>query len=191
MVPFSVPRSALLALCLSSAGFAAGAVGAGPGQAVQGPPALAAQETNFTGVVAEVTECRVREGVLTVKVRLRNTTDKEVQVIFDANTGRESLTDSARCGVLIENSEFTRSAPDAALMKELAQAGGGEVLTSVESAVAACRAASEAHAARETRTWSQPLWSRWPWWAAVMGLLSVEWLLRRMGKQSTAREVAA
>ena len=80
MVPFSVPRSALLALCLSSAGFAAGAVGAGPGQAVQGPPALAAQETNFTGVVAEVTECRVREGVLTVKVRLRNTTDKEVQV---------------------------------------------------------------------------------------------------------------
>jgi len=118
-------------------------------------------------------------------------TDKEVQVIFDANAGRESLTDSARCGVLIENSEFTRSAPDAALMKELAQAGGGEVLTSVESAVAACRAASEAHAARETRTWSQPLWSRWPWWAAVMGLLSVEWLLRRMGKQSTAREVAA
>ena len=112
-------------------------------------------------------------------------TDKEVKVIFDANHGRESLTDSVRCGVLIENSELTRAAPDAALMKELAQAGGGQVLTTVESAVAACRAAMEAHAARETRTWSQPLWSRWPWWASVMGLLGVEWLVRRIGKQPT------
>ena len=125
-------------------------------------------------------------GVLKVPADL---SDPEVQVIFDASAGRESLTDSARCGVLIENSEFTRSAPDTALMKELAHIGGGEVLTNVASAVAACRTASAAHAALETRTWSQPLWSHWPWWAVVMGLLSLEWLLRRVGRASVALAV--
>ncbi len=46
------------------------------------PPAAAStsviqtQETNFTGVVAELTECKRKEGVLTVKVRLRNTSSE-------------------------------------------------------------------------------------------------------------------
>jgi hypothetical protein len=39
----------------------------------QGTP-LQTQETNTPGVVAELTECKRSEGVLTVKVRLRNTT---------------------------------------------------------------------------------------------------------------------
>jgi hypothetical protein len=107
-----------------------------------------------------------------------------VQVLFDTNTGREVLTDAVKCGVLVQSREYTRSAPDGELMAGLAKAGGGEVLTTVESAVAASRAASEAHAAQESRAWPQPVWSRWPWWAAIMTLLALEWLLRRVGRLS-------
>ncbi|MEZ0275660.1 MAG: glutamine amidotransferase [Roseimicrobium sp.] len=118
-------------------------------------------------------------------------TAKEVQVLFDTTTGRESLTDAARCGVLVQNSEYTRSAPDIILMAELAQAGGGQVLTTPESAIAACRAASEARAARESRSWPQPVWSRWPWWSTMLVLLGLEWVLRRAGRYTPQSTVSA
>ena len=111
---------------------------------------------------------------------------KEVQVLFDTTSGRESLTDAVRCGVLAQSSEFARSAPDAVLMAELAQAGGGQVLTDAASAVAVCRAATDARAARESRSWPQPVWARWPWWCAVLALLAIEWMLRRIGRHSPA-----
>jgi uncharacterized membrane protein len=110
---------------------------------------------------------------------------KEVQVLFDTITKGESLTDAVHCGVLMQSSEYTRSAPDTTLMSELAQAGGGQVLTTPESAIAACRAASEARSARESRSWPQPVWVHWPWWAAVLALLAFEWMLRRAGRYTT------
>ena len=36
------------------------------------------QETTYPGVVAEFTECRRKEGVLNIRVRFRNTSDKQV-----------------------------------------------------------------------------------------------------------------
>lgn len=41
---------------------------------------LKSEDTNIQGVVAEVTECRREEGVLTMKLRLRNTGDDDVDV---------------------------------------------------------------------------------------------------------------
>jgi len=41
---------------------------------------LKSEDTNVHGVVAEVTECRREEGVLTVKLRLRNTGDDDLDV---------------------------------------------------------------------------------------------------------------
>jgi hypothetical protein len=43
-------------------------------------PPIQTQETNEAGVVAELTECRRSEGVLSIKVRLRNTGPAPVQV---------------------------------------------------------------------------------------------------------------
>src|SRR5208283_5495089 len=40
------------------------------------------QETNEEGVVGELIECRRSEGVLTIKVRFRNTSSKPAQVTF-------------------------------------------------------------------------------------------------------------
>lgn len=114
---------------------------------------------------------------------------REAAVVFDTVSGRESLTDVVRCGVLAGSREFSHSAPDVALMQELAAAGGGRVLTSPASAVEAGTAAAESKAAREQRTWHQPVWTRWPWWAALMALLGMEWLLRRAGRVITSASV--
>lgn len=49
-----------------------------PGAAQAQVPAIQTQETNHAGVVAELTECRRSEGVLNLKVRLRNTGASQV-----------------------------------------------------------------------------------------------------------------
>lgn len=59
--------AALFALSWALAGAAPGAAQTPPGPAV-----LASQETNQPGVVAELIECKRKDGVLTVKVRFRN-----------------------------------------------------------------------------------------------------------------------
>ena len=47
-------------------------------------PAIAqtakSQDTNISGVVAEITECSRADGVLTIRLRLRNTTDNKARV---------------------------------------------------------------------------------------------------------------
>lgn len=108
----------------------------------------------------------------------------QIQVLFDTVSKREALTDAVSCGVLMQNSEFTRSAPDAALMAGLAEAGGGLSLTTPESAVAVCQAAAAARSASDSRVWPQPAWSTWPWWSTILGLLGLEWLLRRLGRRT-------
>ena len=50
--------------------------------AAQAPaPAIQTQETNEAGVVADLTECRRSEGVLSIKVKLRNTGAENVRVV--------------------------------------------------------------------------------------------------------------
>jgi hypothetical protein len=65
----------------------------------QGPPTpppprsgaatIQSQDTNVTGVVAELTECNRKDGVLSVKVRLRNTST--AQVAFTIFENRDDL----------------------------------------------------------------------------------------------------
>ncbi|HEX7181928.1 MAG TPA: hypothetical protein VF756_08810 [Thermoanaerobaculia bacterium] len=53
--------------------------GTAPGAAAPGATAFASQETNWSGVIAEVTEFRRKGNTLTAKVRLRNQGSAEVQ----------------------------------------------------------------------------------------------------------------
>ena len=46
--------------------------------------AIQSQDTNIGGVVAEITQMKRKDGVLTVKMRLRNPTDKKVEVPLTA-----------------------------------------------------------------------------------------------------------
>ena len=79
----------VVALCL-----AAVAPSAGHAQVAKPPapvppvvattPVIQRQDTNTTGVVAELTECNRKDGVLSVKVRLRNTSTAQVDfTIFE------------------------------------------------------------------------------------------------------------
>lgn len=61
-------------------------MGIAPGWA-QGGDVIQSQETNIGGVVAEITQMKRKDGVLTVKLRLRNTSGKDasLKVIQDRN----------------------------------------------------------------------------------------------------------
>src|SRR5262249_37430468 len=41
---------------------------------------IQSQDTNFGGVVGEITQCKRKDGVLTIKLRLRNTSGKEAKL---------------------------------------------------------------------------------------------------------------
>jgi hypothetical protein len=44
--------------------------------------AIQSQDTNIGGLVADITQCKRKDGVLTLKVRVRNTSDKKVNIYF-------------------------------------------------------------------------------------------------------------
>jgi hypothetical protein len=64
------------------------------------PPVIQSQDTNVTGVVAELTECKRKDGVLTVKVRLHNTSSAKVD--FKVIEGRNY----AKFYVTAENKKY-------------------------------------------------------------------------------------
>ena len=60
-------------------GFVAGVFNA-PSAVAQAVNPIQSQDTNTAGIIAELTECKREDGVLTIRLRLRNTTDKEVRI---------------------------------------------------------------------------------------------------------------
>lgn len=109
-----------------------------------------------------------------------------ISVIFDTMAAREALTDVVSAGLKLTNREYTESAPDPAFLTQLAEAGGGQFLTTPESAAAASQTAAATRAARSHESLRQPAWTTWPCWTALIILLSLEWLLRRLGSQPAA-----
>ena len=53
---------------------------AGIAPALAQTEAIQSQDTNIGGFVADITECKRKNGVLTLKVRLRNTSDKKANI---------------------------------------------------------------------------------------------------------------
>jgi len=76
-------------------------------------PPIASSDTNVSGVVAEVTECKRKEGTLTVKIRLRNTGDAEakVDVIKSRNCDAWYLTAGTKKYFILRDTEETPLAP--------------------------------------------------------------------------------
>ena len=64
-------------------------------------PVIQSQDTNVTGVVAELTECKRKDGVLTVKVRLHNTSTANA-----AFTVLEAQSDLPKFYVTAENKKY-------------------------------------------------------------------------------------
>lgn len=51
-----------------------------PALSVQAGEPVLSQDTHIAGLVAELTECRREEGVMTVRLCFRNTTDREMNI---------------------------------------------------------------------------------------------------------------
>lgn len=76
---------------------------------------LQAQESNVAGVVAEITECKRGDGVLTIRMRLRNTANDKVRVglISGRNYDAYYLTAASKKYFVLRDSEKTPLAPQA------------------------------------------------------------------------------
>lgn len=69
----------------SLAGAALAGIGAAPGWAQT--TVIQSQDTNISGLVAEITQCKRKDGVLTIKVRLNNTSNKKAGIGFTNGYG--------------------------------------------------------------------------------------------------------
>jgi len=77
--------------------------------------AVQKQDTNVSGVVAELVECKREDGQLTIKMRLVNTGDKEASVyaIASRNFDAYYLTAASKKYFILRDSEKTPLAPQA------------------------------------------------------------------------------
>ncbi len=86
----------------------------GSAKAEPGAP-LASSDTNMAGVIADVTECKRKEGVLTLKIRLRNTGEGKtrVELIKRRNYDEYYLTAGSKKFFILRDTEKTPLAPEA------------------------------------------------------------------------------
>lgn len=108
-------RLALVVLAGSLLAFAPDGPGAAPAAAEPATAALASTDSNVDGVVAEVTECKRKDGVLTLKIRFRNggTAEARVDVIGNRNYDAYYLTAGNKKYFVLRDAERTPLAPPA------------------------------------------------------------------------------
>ena len=96
-------------------------------------------------------------------------------------TAYEDLTQvdstSLNIQVLDDPFELQNPFPNHELLSRIAAVSGGKVLTDAESLARQLTELPVKVGPPEVR--KTPLWSRWPILAVLMGLLTIEWILRR------------
>ena len=80
-LPWTVRASMVLSACVVVPLALSGVACADP-PAAQASDVIQTQDANVEGIVAELTQCQRSEGVLTIKVRFRNTSDKPGKLTF-------------------------------------------------------------------------------------------------------------
>ena len=58
-----------------------------PSPAAAQTKAIQSQDTNVDGLVAEITQAQRKDGVLTIRLRVRNTSDSDKQIRFPSGSG--------------------------------------------------------------------------------------------------------
>jgi hypothetical protein len=119
LTPFALLTPFLLILAAPAPGAAAP-----PPDAKAAGGALQTQDTNVAGILADFVECRSREGVLSVKIRLRNTgADKaQVRLIQSRDFEKFYVTAGSKKYFVLRDNEKVPLAP-------AADATGGLVVT--------------------------------------------------------------
>ncbi len=102
----------------------------------------------------------------------------EVTIVFDSPGKDKSRFDEVRLRVMHIDKEMENPLPDPQLLAEIATVSGGQVLGTPGEAVALL-AKTQRAAMKESIPFTRPMWDRTALWAAILGLLALEWLLRR------------
>jgi Cytochrome oxidase complex assembly protein 1/zinc-ribbon domain len=99
----------------TSAALSAPAHAATPAASSTGTAALVTGDTNAAGIVAEVTQCDRKDGVLSIKVRLRNTgsAGKHVNIISGRNYESFYLSASSKKYFILKDTDGTYLTPSA------------------------------------------------------------------------------
>ncbi len=104
---------------------------------------------------------------------------QEVFVDFSAQSPDETLRgESISVAVLHQKEEFRNPQPDPELLAELARATGGRTLTSSAELTQLLEARTAER--QQPLRFRIPLWDSFLVWAAILGLLSLEWVVRRL-----------
>lgn len=84
-------------------------VAAPPPAAAPASAALKTEDTNIAGIAADVTECARKDGVLSVKVRFRNTSSekKNLSIIDNRNYEKYYLTAASKKYFILKDTEGT------------------------------------------------------------------------------------
>lgn len=115
-------------------------------------------------------------GSLTVPAATRAA---ELRILFRAETGGTLIgEDVMTIRIMEDRREFLDPESNPALLEELARITGGRILRSTEEIAALLRTHAKTQATEQA--YRVPRWDRTWLWGVVLGLLTLEWLLRRM-----------
>lgn len=86
-----------------------------PAAAEEAKPISQPQELSKPGLVGEIVKCQRQDGVLSIQLRIRNTSDKEIRldVIEGRNFAQYYVTAGAKKYLLLEDSEHVPLTPQA------------------------------------------------------------------------------
>src|SRR5258706_4050155 len=86
-----------------------------PAPAATPPAALKTEDTNIAGIAADVTECQRKDGVLSVKVRFRNTSGdkKNFNLIENRDYEKYYVTAASKKYFILKDTEGTYLTPQA------------------------------------------------------------------------------
>ncbi len=122
-------------------------------------------------------------GILPLPSRLKT---PEVAINFRALKGAEEYgRDRVAIRILEKRAEFLNPHPDPQLLSELARVTGGRTIQSTEDLKTVLT--EKPPEEENQRSFAVPIWDN-PWvWAALIALLTVEWLIRRMARLGAIR----
>jgi uncharacterized membrane protein len=104
---------------------------------------------------------------------------QEAILLFDSPSGTEVRRDEVRVRILPIERELEHPEPDRELLAQIATVSSGAVLEKPADAADFLQRVPR-FAAEDHRIYFEPIWNQGAVWAVLIGLLTVEWMLRRL-----------
>jgi uncharacterized membrane protein len=118
------------------------------------------------------------------KLDVSNPMQKATLIVTAWEGDQEVAVESVPLQLLHDSSEWLRPQSQPETLRMVAEAGGGGLLSSDRELRRLLQSFDATPG--EVLVHKLPLWDRWPVWAFLLGLLAIEWTLRRRGESPPA-----